>query len=94
MSAYTLQQYLFDQIGRWGDEPGVVLDPGPYELTEPERVAVTTNDIAALYGLGVHPVLLNAWCRATGHTRDDYRRLLAPYRRPDGGRVPRWRSSS
>jgi hypothetical protein len=93
MSTYTLQQYLFDQLGRWADEPGTALDPAPYELTHEEHVAMTTNDIAVLHGMGVHPVLLNAWCRATGHTRDDYRRLLAPYRRPDDERVPRWRSS-
>jgi len=94
MSAYRLQQYLFDQLGRWAGEPGSAVDLASYELSTVELAAVEGNDIEALYRLGVHPVLLNAWCRATGYTRDEYRRLLAPCRRPDDGRVPRWRTSA
>jgi hypothetical protein len=94
VSAYRLQQYLFDQLGRWSSEPGTTVDVAAYELDDAELAAVEGNDIGALYALGVHPVLLNAWCRATGHTRDQYRVLLAPYRRPDHGKEPRWRTSA
>lgn len=94
MTAYRLQQHLFDQLGRWSTEPGAVLDVSPYDLDGAELEALARNDVAALYALGVHPVLLNAWCRATGYTRDQYRELLAPLRRPDDGRAPRWRSSA
>jgi hypothetical protein len=94
MSAYALQQYLFDQLARWSTEPGAVLEVQPYELAPAEAAAVAANDIAGLSRLGVHPVLLNAWCRATGHTRDDYRVLLAPLRTLHEGRTPRWRSSA
>jgi hypothetical protein len=93
VSSYRLQQHLFDQLGRWAIDPDDHLDPAPYELDPAELDALVGNDIAGLYRLGVHPVLLNSWCRATGHTRDEYRRLLAPLRRPDEGTVPRWRSS-
>jgi hypothetical protein len=94
MSAYGLQQYLFDQLARWSADRDDVLDVAPYPLDAAETAAVQRNDVAALYRLGVHPVLLNAWCRATGHSRDDYRALLAPLRRPDDGRAPRWRTSA
>ncbi len=94
MSAYSLQQYLFDQLARWSVEPGAVVDVHLYELAPAEAAAVAANDIAGLSRLGVHPVLLNAWCRATGHTRDDYRVLLAPLRTGDDGRMPRWRTSA
>lgn len=90
MSAYQLQQFLFDQLGRWAVDADSRLDPDGYELAPAEAAAVADNDIAALHQLGVHPVLLNAWCRATGYSRDEYRRLLAPYRRPGGARAPRW----
>jgi hypothetical protein len=94
VSAYALQQLLFDQLGRRSAEPGTALVVAGYDLTPAELDAVERNDIAGLFELGVHPVLLNAWCRATGHTRDQYRELLAPHRRPDDGKEPRWRTSA
>ena len=88
-----MQQCLFDQMRRWSGAPGTPVVTDGYDLSGEERVAITGNDVGGLYAMGVHPVLLNGWCRATGHTRDDYKRLLAPYRRPVTG-VPRWRTSS
>lgn len=88
-----MQQCLFDQLRRWTGEPGTPVVVDGYDLTADERDVVAANDIGRLYALGVHPVLLNAWCRATGHTRDDYRRLLAPYAVATT-EVPRWRTSS
>jgi hypothetical protein len=78
VSLYGVQQCLFDQMRLWSGD---------------ERRAIIGNDVGGLYAMGVHPVLLNGWCRATGHTRDDYKRLLAPYRRTTT-KVPRWRTSS
>ena len=86
MSLYALQQFMFDALR----QPGTSADG--YELMDEESSAVSSNDIAAFYVMGVHPVLLNAWCRATGYTRDQYREVLAPHRTMRGGR-PRWRTS-
>jgi hypothetical protein len=58
---------------------GSHFDPGRYDLTESEREAFVNRDVAALYRLGLHPVLLNGFCRASGFTRDDYRAALAPF---------------
>ena len=93
MSAYAVQQCLFDQLRRWSAGPGTPVVTEGYDLAGDELTVIGANDIAGLYTLGVHPVLLNAWCRATGYTRDDYRQLLAPVRVPDV-REPRWRNSS
>jgi hypothetical protein len=93
VSVYAVQQCLFDQLRRWSDAPGTPVATDGYELADDERAAVAANDIGGLYALGVHPVLLNAWCRATGYTRDDYRRLLEPYGVPTT-EEPRWRTSS
>jgi hypothetical protein len=72
VSAYQLQQFMFDRLR------DSAVSPDCYELDEGELAAIADNDIAALYQRGVHPVLLNSWCRATGYTRDAYREILAP----------------
>ena len=38
--------------------------------------AVTEPDIGAIYRMGVHPVIINGFCRALGYKRADYRPLL------------------
>jgi hypothetical protein len=63
-----------------------------YDLDEEERRAFEARDVAALYGLGLHPVLLNAFCRAVGYSRDDYRKLLQPFGQPEQRRG-RWVAS-
>jgi hypothetical protein len=93
MSTYQLQQLVFDQLRAWAKARDAALDPTIYDLTAEEQEAFTTRDVGGLYRLGVHSVLVNAFCRAIGHTRDDYRRLLDPYRVPSMT-VPRWRRSS
>jgi hypothetical protein len=80
MSLYQVQQCLFDYLRALEDAP-----PGPkpairtsgYELTEPEEIALTTGDVGAFYTMGVHPVMINGYCRAMGYKRADYRPLLA-----------------
>lgn len=88
-----MQQCLFDQLRRWAVGPGTPVLTVGYDLTADELATIAANDIAALYERGVHPVLLNGWCRATGHTRDEYRRLLA-HHRTEATETPRWRTSS
>jgi hypothetical protein len=65
------------------------VDASRYSLTDQERDAFERRDIAALYQLGLHPVLLNAFCRALGVSRDDYRRALAGLATPVHGKG-RW----
>jgi hypothetical protein len=58
---------------------GTHFDESKYDLTEEDFKAFEAKDVASLYRLGLHPVLLNAFCRASGYTRDDYRKVLAVF---------------
>ena len=64
-------------------------DVSAYELTDDERKAFENRDIAALYNLGLHEVLLNRFCRAAGFARDDYRKILEPFGQKEE-RKARW----
>ena len=72
MTLYALQRMMFDRVrGR---------DPAPAaraSLAAEELAALDAADVAALFTMGVHPVLLNSFCRLVGLRRDDYRALLA-----------------
>jgi hypothetical protein len=75
-------------------DSGSGFDMNRYELTDEERQAFEHKDPAALYRLGLHPVLLHGFCRAVGYRRDDYRKLLVaaqPAPESDEGRTGRWR---
>jgi hypothetical protein len=85
MSLYQLHRCVFDWV-RAGEvnsdtevDGRVGFDDTQYELTDDERKAFETRDIAALYQLGLHQVLLNRFCRAAGFARDDYRKVLEPF---------------
>jgi hypothetical protein len=85
MSNYQLQRVVYDWV-RAGEvnsgDPGAGragFDDTGYELTDDERKAFENQDVAALYQLGLHAVLLNRFCRAAGFARDDYRKLLEPF---------------
>ncbi|WP_194793070.1 hypothetical protein [Raineyella fluvialis] len=80
MSLYQLQQCIFDHLRRLEDpdevrRPDDILVDG-YDLTDKERTALTTGDVGAFHTHGVHPVLINAYCRANGWKRADYRVLF------------------
>lgn len=80
MSRYQMQQAIFDHLRRLEDpadtrSPDDIRTDG-YELDEEERTALATGDVAAFHTLGVHPVLINAYCRANGWKRADYRVLF------------------
>ena len=96
MTLYQLHRCVYDWV-RAGEVGGGEaagsgrgsFDATGYVLTEEERTAFVSQDVAALYRLGLHPVLLNRFCRAAGYSRDDYRKLLEPFGAPEG-RKGRW----
>jgi hypothetical protein len=85
MSLYQLHRCVYDWVraGEVNSAAGVDgrigFDDGAYELTVDERKAFADRDVAALYQLGLHQVLLNRFCRAAGYGRDDYRKILEPF---------------
>jgi hypothetical protein len=94
VGSYQLHRCVYDFVragsaGSVGSGGGDSFDAGRYELTDEERRAFEARDVAALYGLGLHPVLLNGFCRAVGYGRDDYRKLLQPFAQPEQRRG-RW----
>ncbi len=97
MSLYQLHRCVYDWV-RAGEVGGgeaaaasgrASFDVGKYDLTDAERIAFESQDVAGLYQLGLHEVLLNRFCRAAGYSRDDYRKLLEPFAKPEERRG-RW----
>ncbi|ORT56525.1 hypothetical protein [Streptomyces sp. CB03238] len=91
MSAYTLQRAVFDRL-RAGERGRPEPSDDGYELSGAERAALLGRDLRALTLLGVHPVLLNAFARSCGITRDGYRAMLTGTASAVEG-SPRWRAS-
>jgi len=85
MSLFQLNRVTYDwiragEVNSGSAEDGrAMFDASRYELTEDERKAFDSKDIAALYQLGLHEVLVNRFARAAGYGRDDYRKLLEPF---------------
>lgn len=80
MSLYQLQQCLFDHLRRLEAadstrRPDDVQVDG-YELSDAERAAAAAGDVGAFHSFGVHPVIINGFCRANGWKRADYRTLF------------------
>lgn len=71
MSLDGLQRTMFARVVA-GDRT-LVAD---HELEPVEQLALDTDDVGELFVLGVHPVLLNSYCRLIGLRRDQYRSLL------------------
>jgi hypothetical protein len=94
VSLYQLHRCVYDFVraGEVGSGTGKPFKVDDYELTEEEHKAFDTKDVASLYQLGLHPVLLNRFCRAAGYARDDYRKLLEPFAVPEERRG-RWQKS-
>lgn len=91
MSAYQLQRAVFDVLR--AREKGAERAPaGSYDLTPRELDALEGNDLREMALLGVHPVLINAYARACGIPRGEYKLMLAGTSRRSDGR-PRWRAS-
>ena len=95
MSIYDVQRALFDYLRAMENtksetRPDISIEG--YDLTEDEKKALVAGDVGKLYGMGVHPVIINGYCRAMGYKRADYRPLLAEYDTPSPRRT-RWQSS-
>jgi hypothetical protein len=95
VSSYQLHRCVWDylragEVKSTGGGSGHRFDDSGYDLTDEERKAFENKDVAALYRIGLHPVLLNAFCRASGYTRDDYRKVLAEFAGREE-RIGRWR---
>ncbi len=103
MSTYQVQQCLFDHLrlleGVDRDQPTPPISLVGYQLTAQERTQLVEGDVAELYRSGVHPVLINGFCRALGWKRADYRVLFPPDGAAVGGQPtgpvgrPRWQRS-
>ncbi len=99
MSVYQVQQCLFDHLRRLerlpagAERPAVSVDG--YDLSDAERAALQEPDVAALWSMGTHPVLINGFCRSQGWKRADYRVLFeGATAAQDGFRGrPRWQTS-
>jgi hypothetical protein len=96
VSLYQLHRCVYDWIragevggGEAGGADRASFDATRYDLDEAERTAFDNKDVAALYQLGLHAVLLNRFARAAGYSRDDYRKLLEPFGTPEE-RKGRW----
>jgi hypothetical protein len=87
VTAYALQRAIYDYLNPKGRPGPPELEPAAlrarYELAEAEIRALVEGDVAALYRLGVHPVLLNSFARACV-PRDRYRAALAELERSGG----------
>jgi hypothetical protein len=91
VSLYQLHRFVWDHVRAKAANSSerAPVDPGNYDLSDEERRAFEARDIAALYTMGLHPVLLNGFCRAEGFARDDYRKILEPLGQPEQ-RKGRW----
>ena len=58
-------------------------------LSPAERSAFEGKDVGKLYTMGLHPVLLNGYCRAQGLSRNEYRAILERLGEPET-RKARW----
>ena len=78
VSLYQLHRCVWDQIRAGAVSSGreADFDVSRYDLDETERKAFENRDVAELYRLGLHPVLLNGFCRAVGYSRNAYRDTL------------------
>jgi hypothetical protein len=91
MSLYQLHRCVFDflRAGEVSNGAAPNFNVSSYDLTDEERKVFDSKDIAALYQMGFHPVLLNGYCRAIGYERSDHRTILASQALPET-RTGRW----
>jgi len=75
-----MQQCLFDYLRAMenapADAPRPSLSVEGYDLTDDERAALVDSNVAVFHTKGVHPVIINGYCRAMGYKRADYRPLF------------------
>ena len=86
MSLYQLHRAIYDNMraGEVGSGKAPAFDISSYDLTDDERESVESRDIAALYVMGLHPVLLNGFARARGIPATTTARSWLPTQRHRG----------
>jgi hypothetical protein len=96
VSLYQLNRAVYDWVRAGevnsddaGGDGRAGFDVSRYELSDDERKAFDAKDIAAFYQMGLHEVLINRFARAAGYGRDEYRKILEPYGKPEERRG-RW----
>lgn len=96
MSLYQLQQCVYNYLRTLeAVEPGSpvpTLSTSGYDLNDEEERALKTGDVGAMYSMGIHPVIINGYCRAMGYRRADYRELLEN-KNNEPKRKTRWQTS-
>jgi hypothetical protein len=96
VSVYAVQQAIFDHlralevVGR--DVDPASIDGDSYGVTAEEARSLREGDVAAWHLMGVHPVLIDAWCRANGWRGPSYR-LLFGDAAGESPRRARWQRS-
>lgn len=84
MSLFAIQRLIFDlkrdklRSGLLKSEPQTAL--GDADLTDEEQRALVSGDLAALYRMGVHPLLLRPFSRMVEISPIQYQQLLNPLR--------------
>ena len=96
MSLYQLQQCVYDYLRTLeaveAGSPMPMLSTSGYDLNEDEERALKAGDVGAMYSMGIHPVIINGYCRAMGYRRADYRELLQS-KNNEPKRKTRWQTS-
>ena len=96
MSLYQLQQCVYDYLRTLealeAGSPLPELSTTGYDLSAEEAHALKSGDVGAMYSMGIHPVIINGYCRAMGYRRADYRELLEN-KNNEPKRKTRWQTS-
>jgi hypothetical protein len=96
VSLYQLQQCVYDYLRTLeaveAGSPVPPLSTSGYDLSDEEVRALKTGDVGAMYSMGIHPVIINGYCRAMGYRRADYRELLEN-KNNEPKRKTRWQTS-
>jgi hypothetical protein len=84
MTLYAVQSTLFrlkkDKAFAQAFRTDAAAALEPLELTDAERAALGDGDLAALYRMGAHPLLLAPYARLMAIPRPRYQALLEPLR--------------
>jgi len=82
MPLYELERYLFRLKNDPAMQAALKDDPAGHlaqqPLDEEQRTALRDRDVAALWRMGVHPLLLVPYSRFVGMPVPEYRQRLAP----------------
>lgn len=93
MSLYHVQKLLFGLNNdaalrdRWATDRAALLADAALEASE--RAALESGDVAALYAMGVHPLLLAPFAGRCGLAWPDYLATLAAVEQTSGIPEPR-----